>query len=86
MRFFNREWREHDYLWGRLNAAERLVRVLRDVYQECYEAERPVLPEKDRKLRDIFFDILEEEETHLEDHELVRGCREAVYKVFSKRS
>ncbi len=84
--FFNREWREHDYLWGRLNAAERLVRVLRDVYQECYEAERPVLPEKDRKLRDIFLDILEEEETHLEDHELVRGCREAVYKVFSKRS
>ena len=84
--FFNRGWREHDYLWGRLNAAERLVRQLRDVYQECYGAERPILPEKDRKLRDIFLDILEEEETHLEDLELVGACRETVHKVFSKGS
>src|SRR5919197_259288 len=26
--FFNRAWREHDYLWGRLNAAARCVDVL----------------------------------------------------------
>lgn len=26
--FFNRSYREHDYLWGRLNAAERLVDLL----------------------------------------------------------
>lgn len=26
--FFNREYREHDYLWGRLNSAERIVDLL----------------------------------------------------------
>ena len=26
--FFNRSYREHDYLWGRLNAAERVVDML----------------------------------------------------------
>jgi hypothetical protein len=26
--FFSRAWRENDYLWGRLNAAERLVDIL----------------------------------------------------------
>lgn len=26
--FFNRRWRENDYLWGRLSAAERLVDIL----------------------------------------------------------
>jgi patatin-related protein len=26
--FFNRGWREHDYLWGRLNAADRLVSIV----------------------------------------------------------
>jgi len=26
--FFNRAWREHDYLWGRLNAADRCIDVL----------------------------------------------------------
>ena len=26
--FFNRTWREHDYLWGRLNAAERCLDIV----------------------------------------------------------
>jgi hypothetical protein len=26
--FFNRAYREHDYLWGRLNSAERIVDLL----------------------------------------------------------
>ena len=29
--FFNREYREHDYLWGRLNGADRLVDLLAGV-------------------------------------------------------
>jgi patatin-related protein len=29
--FFNRSFREHDYLWGRLNGAERVVDLLADV-------------------------------------------------------
>jgi patatin-related protein len=29
--FFNREYREHDYLWGRLNGAERVVDLLAGV-------------------------------------------------------
>lgn len=28
--FFNRDYREHDYLWGRLNGADRLVDLLAD--------------------------------------------------------
>lgn len=29
--FFNREYREHDYLWGRLNGADRLVDIVASV-------------------------------------------------------
>jgi len=32
--FFNREYREHDYLWGRLHGAERLVDLLQSVVAE----------------------------------------------------
>ncbi|KZL05918.1 patatin-like protein [Pseudovibrio sp. Ad26] len=83
--FFNRGWREHDYLWGRLNAAERLVRLLRDVYHQCHGSAQRIAPVDDMNLRAIFLDILDEEEAHLEDHEeLVEACREKVDEVFSK--
>ncbi|SDR38904.1 patatin-like protein [Pseudovibrio sp. Tun.PSC04-5.I4] len=83
--FFNKGWREHDYLWGRLNAAERLVRLLRDVYHQSYGADKQIAPDDDMHLRGAFLDILEEEETHLEDQaQLIESCRERVDKVFSK--
>lgn len=35
--FFNRAYREHDYLWGRLNAAERVVDLLVDAAEGAIE-------------------------------------------------
>ncbi len=35
--FFNREFREHDYLWGRLNGADRLVDMLAGVAPEAFD-------------------------------------------------
>ncbi len=85
--FFNREWREHDYLWGRLNAAERLVRLLRDVYDQGQGGARSVAPNEDMHLRSVFLDILEEEASHLvDDASLVQACRDQVEQVFSKGS
>ena len=41
--FFNREYREHDYLWGRLNSANRLVDLLSNVAPDAFDK-----AEKDR--------------------------------------
>jgi patatin-related protein len=35
--FFNRAYREHDYLWGRLNGAERMVDLLVSVAGDCID-------------------------------------------------
>lgn len=35
--FFNREYREHDYLWGRLNSAERMVDLLVKVMPSAFQ-------------------------------------------------
>lgn len=40
--FFEREYRENDYLWGRLDAAERLLWILFDRETVAQEAERAV--------------------------------------------
>ena len=73
--FFNRAWREHDYLWGRLNAADRCVDVL-------ISAIGPRLSEPidaDRLRADLFRAILESEAPHLTaDPDLVPGLRERV--------
>ena len=34
--FFNRAYREHDYLWGRLNSADRLVDLIAGVVPEAF--------------------------------------------------
>lgn len=58
--FFSRRFRENDYLWGRLTAAERLVDIVGSALPEA----------EDINLRDIkkqlFLAILEAEEPHLE--------------------
>jgi hypothetical protein len=73
--FFNRAWREHDYLWGRLNAADRCVDVL-------ISAIGPRLLEPldaDRLRADLFRAILESEEPHLTaDPGLIPGLRDRV--------
>lgn len=60
--FFNRSWREHDYLWGRLNAADRLISVV--VSAAGSETIDPDEIEQSR--HEVFLAILEEEEAHLQ--------------------
>ncbi|MBL8709899.1 MAG: patatin-like protein [Rhodospirillaceae bacterium] len=73
--FFNRGWREHDFLWGRLNAAERALDVLLSAIgphlADGLDAER---------LRGrLFLAILNSEEPHLRtDPDLIPGLRRAV--------
>ncbi len=73
--FFNRGWREHDYLWGRLNAAERLVGIVLSA-----AGEGSITPEELAPLRrDLFLAILEEEETELtEDPDLIATLKQKV--------
>ncbi|QFT31746.1 Patatin-like phospholipase [Labrenzia sp. THAF82] len=55
--FFNRGWREHDYLWGRLNAADRLVSI---VLSAAHEGTLPQ-PQVNQARARIFLAVLEEE-------------------------
>jgi len=55
--FFNRSWREHDYLWGRLNAADRLVSI---VLSAAGEGTLPQ-PQVNQARARIFLAVLEEE-------------------------
>ena len=59
--FFNRSWREHDYLWGRLNAAERLFNIVLSAAPEVTIPEAELLELK----RALFLAILGEEEEEL---------------------
>ena len=70
--FFNRAWREHDYLWGRLNAADRCV----DVLMSAIGTHNPAAVDADRLRRDLFHAILESEAPHLlADAGLIPGLR-----------
>lgn len=61
--FFNRGWREHDYLWGRLNAADRLVSI---VLSAAGEGTMPQ-PRINQARARIFLAILEEERDKLNE-------------------
>ncbi|EFO29207.1 patatin [Roseibium sp. TrichSKD4] len=59
--FFNRSWREHDYVWGRLNTAERLISIIMSASDEIR-----IEPGRFIELKtDIFNAILEEERPFL---------------------
>ena len=61
--FFRRDYRENDYLWGRLDAAERLIALLLDDPEQpglskvdpqaCHKAFRAILNAEERSLRTI---------------------------------
>ncbi len=70
--FFNRSWREHDYLWGRINAADRCIDVLISAIGPS--AAETIDP---RRLRAwLFRAILDSEEANLQaDPELIVGLR-----------
>jgi hypothetical protein len=71
--FFNRAWREHDYLWGRLNGADRCVDVL--ISAIGTRLAQPI--DTDRLRADLFRAILDEETPHLKaDAGLIESVRE----------
>ena len=50
--FFKRSWRENDYLWGRLDGAERLLWLLGDTSDvSAHEAFSSIVAEEEPKLR-----------------------------------
>ncbi len=70
--FFNRAWREHDYLWGRLNAADRCI----DVLVSAIGARLPENLDIDRLRARAFRAILDSEAPHLlADAGLIPGLR-----------
>ena len=76
--FFNRRWREHDYLWGRLNAADRLISIVLSA-----AGAQVLSPEQERACRHAVFNaILDEEEPVLTaDPDLVPPIRAQIAAV-----
>jgi hypothetical protein len=56
--FFNRAYREHDYLWGRLNAADRIVDLL-------IHAAGDAIQDPDEMRRRLFRSIVDRERRRL---------------------
>ncbi|MBZ0215438.1 MAG: patatin-like protein, partial [Fimbriimonadaceae bacterium] len=74
--FFNRSYRENDYLWGRLNAADRLVDIILGAIGEsaCLDQDRAAAI-KHR----LFIAILDAEEPFLKaDPDLLKTIREEI--------
>jgi patatin-related protein len=76
--FLSRSRREHDYLWGRLDAAERLIDIVSDA-----AAMEGALGKTDIRMlkRDAFRAILDTEEHHLQDRDLIAVVRSEVGKL-----
>jgi hypothetical protein len=77
--FLSRSRREHDYLWGRLDAAERLIDIVSDA-----AAMEGALGKTDIRVlkRDAFRAILHTEEHHLQDKDLIARVRSEVDKLY----
>ena len=79
--FFNRRWREHDYLWGRLSAADRLMTM-------ATRAAAPIVAVDPRALaavrREVFLAILREEDGRLvADRRLVPDLLDEVERMLA---
>jgi patatin-related protein len=76
--FLSRSRREHDYLWGRLDAAERLIDIVSDA-----AAKEGALGKTDIRVlkRNAFRAILDTEEHHLQDKDLVARMKSEVGKL-----
>jgi patatin-related protein len=77
--FFSRKDRENDYLWGRLDAAERLIDILFDSARgEIKRQDIDLHPYKKR----AFLAILDEESNHLKvSSALIQELKEQVQKL-----
>jgi patatin-related protein len=76
--FLSRSRREHDYLWGRLDGAARLIDIVSDA-----AAMEGALGKTDIRMlkRDAFRAILDTEEHHLQDKDLIAQMRSEVSKL-----
>jgi hypothetical protein len=76
--FLSRSRREHDYLWGRFDAAERLIDIVSDA-----AAMESALGKTDVQAlkRDAFRAILDTEEHHLQDKDLLARMNSEVSKL-----
>jgi patatin-related protein len=77
--FFSRKDRENDYLWGRLDGAERLIDILYDSAKgELEDYHIDLKPYKKR----AFLAILDEESRHFQvSNALIAGLREQIEKL-----
>jgi len=77
--FFNRSWREHDYIWGRLHAADRLVSIVLSAAGEGILPQDRVNQARAR----VFLAILEEERGKLsESSEEIERIDRLIRSVF----
>ena len=77
--FFSRAWRENDYLWGRLHAADRMIDIVCD--SAGYDPARTPIDVLGLKKR-AFEVILGAEERHLPDcAELIAGLRGEIARI-----
>ena len=76
--FLSRSRREHDYLWGRLDGAARLIDIVSDA-----AAIEGALGKTDIRMlkRDAFRAILDTEEHHLQDKDLIAEVSSEVSKL-----
>jgi patatin-related protein len=76
--FFNRAWREHDYLWGRLNAADRALDML--ISAVGPHLTQPLDPDAIRHR--LFQAILEEETPFLQaDPQLIENLKQKLRQM-----
>lgn len=76
--FLSRPLRENDYLWGRLDGAERLI----DIVCNCAAADVSVDPDEVRAIKkSAFAAILDSEEQFLQDKDLIARVRAAVDRL-----
>ncbi|WP_321339801.1 patatin-like protein [Breoghania sp.] len=77
--FFNRAWREHDYLWGRLNAADKLLSTVLAAVGE----RKPADLDAEALREGLFQAIVEEESENLgADPDLIPGLRALIAETF----
>ena len=73
--FLSRSLRESDYLWGRLDGAERLI----DIVCDAAGADFALDPVDIKRIKTLTFrSILDAEEKHLQDKSLVPTIRAAI--------
>jgi hypothetical protein len=73
--FLSRSLRESDYLWGRLDGAERLI----DIICDAVRVDCSLDPVDIKKMKNLAFrSILDAEENHLQDKNLVSTIRAAI--------